>query len=62
MHKNYFFAGQPAPCPGYFANDVLPCVCGSKEKLLLSLSQVALPSVPVNQWELPVVHLLALSA
>jgi hypothetical protein len=61
MHKPYCFAGQSAPCPGYFANDVLPCVCG-KESLLLALSQVATPSVPVQDLAAPEVHLLPLSA
>ena len=62
MHKAYCFAGQPAPCPGYFANDTLPCVCGSKENLLFTLSQVAIPSVPVDKTATPVVHILPKSA
>jgi hypothetical protein len=45
---------------GYFANDILPCVCG-KEGLLLALSQVAIPSVPVKEFA-PAVHILPLSA
>jgi hypothetical protein len=61
MHANHCFAGQPAPCPGYFADDALPCVCGSDEHLLSALSQVALPAVPV-QDSTPVVHILPLSA
>jgi hypothetical protein len=61
MHNVCCFAGQPAPCPGYFTNDTLPCVCGSKENLLLALSQVAIPSIPVKDM-LPVVHILPLSA
>ncbi len=62
MHNFYCFAGQPAPCPGYFFNEVLPCVCTSKESLLLALSQVAFPYVPVEDMANPVVHLLPLSA
>jgi hypothetical protein len=61
MHKAYCFAGQPAPCLGYFADDTLPCVCSSKENLLLALSQVAIPSIPVPDVP-PVVHILPLSA
>jgi hypothetical protein len=61
MHENYCFAGQPAPCPGYFADDILPCVCSSEEKLLFALSQVAIPAVPV-QDSTPAVHILPLSA
>ena len=60
MHDTCCFAGQPAPCMGYFANDILPCVCG-KERLLLALSQVAIPSVPVKEFA-PAVHILPLSA
>jgi hypothetical protein len=62
MHKVYCFAGQPAPCPGYFANDTLPCVCNSKESLLLALSQVAIPLTPVKDFAPPEVHILRLSA
>lgn len=62
MHKAYCSAGQPAPCQGYFSNDVLPCVCGSKESLLLVLSQVAVPAIPVDVMASPTVHLLPLSA
>lgn len=40
-HKPFCFAGQPAPCRGYFPNDVLPCVC-SKDKVLAALALVAL--------------------
>ena len=29
-HEHFCFAGQPAPCEGYFLNDVLPCVCGAE--------------------------------
>lgn len=62
MHKAYCFAGQPAPCPGYFTNDALPCVCGSQESLLFALLQVAIPFVPVDKPALPTVHLLPMSA
>jgi len=62
MHNVCCFAGQPAPCLGYFSNDILPCVCGSKESLLLALSQVAMPAIPVTVLALPEVHLLPLSA
>ena len=61
MHNVYCFAGQSAPCPGYFANDALPCVCSSKESLLFALSQVAMPYVPLKEVP-PVVHILQLSA
>ncbi|HLY18117.1 MAG TPA: hypothetical protein VKR61_12885 [Bryobacteraceae bacterium] len=62
MHKPYCFAGQPAPCLGYFANDKLPCVCGSGESLLKVLSQVAGPIVPVELLAPAPLHLLPLSA
>jgi len=40
IHKNYCFAGQPAPCLGYFPGDVLPCVCGAEGDILQALEQV----------------------
>jgi hypothetical protein len=43
-HKHFCFAGQPAPCKGYFSNDVLPCVCGAEGDVVSALSQVAVPS------------------
>lgn len=61
MHNAYCFAEQSAPCSGYFANDLLPCVCSSKESLLFALSQVAMPYMPLNDVP-PVVHILQLSA
>jgi hypothetical protein len=61
MHNVYCFAGQSAPCPGYFANDALPCVCSSKESLLFALSQVAIPFMPIKDVP-PAVHILPLSA
>jgi hypothetical protein len=57
MHSVYCFAGQSAPCPGYFSNDILPCVCSSGESLFLALSQVAIPFIPVKDVAPPVVHL-----
>ena len=47
-HKDYCSAGQPAPCPGYFEGDILPCVCDAGE-LLEALSQGALPAVPLDE-------------
>ena len=60
-HKQYCFAGQPASCTGYFANDKLPCICGADGDLLAALSEVAIPTVPLEQF-IPEVHLLPLSA
>ncbi len=40
-HKDFCFAGQPAPCAGYFPGDVLPCVCGAEGDVVDALSQVA---------------------
>jgi hypothetical protein len=62
MHNVCCFAGQTPPCPGYFANDILPCVCDSKESLLRALSQVAIPYIPVRDLATPAIHLLPLSA
>jgi len=62
MHNKYCFAGQSAPCPGYFANDALPCVCNGKESLLFALSQVAIPFAPLDDQALSQMHLLPLSA
>jgi hypothetical protein len=62
MHTTFCFAGQSAPCPDYFANDVLPCVCSSRESLLLALHQVAIPATPVKDaapQELPLLLLTA---
>jgi len=61
MHNANCFAGQPAPCSGYFANDVLPCIC-SRESLLLALNQVAIPYAPVKDLAPAEVHILPLSA
>jgi hypothetical protein len=46
-HKPFCFAGQPAPCSGYFENDVLPCVCGATQDVLSVLQQVQVPLTPV---------------
>ena len=62
MHQFYCFAGQPAPCTGYFAKDALPCVCGLDGSLLSALSEVAMPVVPVHQQSLALAPVLALSA
>jgi|HubBroStandDraft_5_1064220.scaffolds.fasta_scaffold1187139_1 hypothetical protein len=40
-HAEYCFAGQPAPSPGYFDGDVLPCVCGAEGTVLEALWKVA---------------------
>jgi hypothetical protein len=45
-HAHFCFVGQPAPCAGYFINDVLPCVWGVEGDLITALSQVAVPSAP----------------
>jgi hypothetical protein len=45
-HREYCFAGQTAACPGYFAGDVLPCVCGADGTLLQALSRIAVPVIP----------------
>jgi hypothetical protein len=62
MHTTFCFGGQSAPSPGYFTNDTLPCICHSRESLLLALSQVATPYVPLKDMAIPVVRLLPLSA
>jgi hypothetical protein len=48
VHKPFCFAGQPAPCPGYFENDILPCVCGAPDDVLAALAQVQIPATPVE--------------
>jgi len=49
VHKSFCFAGQPAPCAGYFENDVLPCVCGATEDVCSALAQVQVPATPVAE-------------
>jgi len=43
-HEHFCFAGEPAPCEGYFPNDVLPCVCGAEGHAVAALSHVAVPA------------------
>ena len=43
-HKPFCSAGEPAPCTGYFAGDVLPCVCGSDGTATEALKEVAVPA------------------
>ncbi len=45
-HEHFCFAGQPAPCEGYFFSDLLPCVCGVEGDVVSALSRVAVPSPP----------------
>lgn len=42
-HKPYCFAGELAPCAGYFLNDLLPCVCTAVD-VVAALSQQAIPA------------------
>jgi hypothetical protein len=51
MHRPDCFAGQPAACPGYFADDVLPCVCGVDGTALQALGRIAMPVVPPGKDE-----------
>jgi hypothetical protein len=39
-HKPFCFAGQAAPCTGYFPNDVLPCICGLEGDVITALTNV----------------------
>jgi hypothetical protein len=48
-HQWYCFATQPAPCPGYFPDDVLPCVCGDPGSLLGVMIQILMRSLPVRE-------------
>jgi len=52
-HEHFCFAGQPAPCEGYFPDDVLPCVCGAEGDAVTALSQVAIPAAPLGRTEIP---------
>ena len=60
MHRSNYFAGEPAHCPGYFENDVLPCSCGATQPIVEVLSDVAFPAAPLA--ELQTAAALALSA
>jgi hypothetical protein len=51
-HDHFCFAGQPAPCKGYFLNDVLPCVCGAEGDAVEALGQVAVPA-PLRGMPVP---------
>jgi hypothetical protein len=51
-HRDFCFAGQPAPCKGYFLNDVLPCVCGGESDVVTALSQVVVPA-PLGGMPVP---------
>jgi hypothetical protein len=51
-HKHFCFAGEPAPCKGYFPNDTLPCVCGAESDAVTALSQVAV-SAPLGGIPVP---------
>jgi len=44
-HEHFCFAGQPAPCEGYFLDDLLPCVCGAEGDVLTALSRLAVPAL-----------------
>jgi len=62
-HQKYCFAGQPAPCPGYFEGDVLPCICGATGDVITALSQVSIPLLPASETvDAEGLHLLPLSA
>ena len=58
-HEHFCFAGQPAPCKGYFLNDLLPCVCGAEGHAVEALGQVAVPAplggVPVPAEQAPAI-------
>lgn len=61
-HREYCFAGSPAPCPGYFDGDALPCVCGAEETVLDALSQIAMPVVPPAEKTPLELHAISRSA
>jgi hypothetical protein len=52
-HAAHCFAGQPAECPGYFEEDVLPCVCGLSGTVLEALNAVAVPVAPIGDDDVP---------
>ena len=63
-HNPFCFAGEPAPCKGYFPGDVLPCVCET-EGVVAALSQQALPApagMPASTSEIKLEPELALGA
>ena len=43
-HRQFCFAGQPAPCKGYFTGDELPCVCGVEGNVIRALSELSPPA------------------
>jgi len=47
-HEPFCFAGQTAPCGGYFEKDSLPCVCGMTGTVLEALSQQEMPIIPLE--------------
>lgn len=51
-HKWYCFAKEPAP-PGYFPDDVLPCVCDAPGSVLPELDQLFV-MLPVMEDHRPV--------
>jgi hypothetical protein len=51
-HEPFCCAGQPAPCKGYFPNDVLPCVCGTQCDIVTALSRVAV-AAPLGGTPVP---------
>jgi hypothetical protein len=61
-HLEHCFAGQPAACPGYFAGDVLPCVCGVEGSVLQALSRIAIPVFPHSKDEPSRSHAMPLIA
>jgi hypothetical protein len=60
-HESFCFAGQPALCSGYFADDLLPCACGVDGTVLSALNQIAVPVKPLLDGK-PIPDALPLSA
>jgi len=55
-HKWFCFAGEPAPCQGYFPGDVLPCVCTARNVVAaLSQQAIAAPALTSAKAEAPAV-------
>jgi hypothetical protein len=52
-HQPYCFAAQPAACPGYFAGDVLPCICGPTHSAIEALNRVMVPFAPIGEEDAP---------